>query len=555
MKRVLLQMFLCLLLIPSMSSGKDLYEEQLDKGIRNSESYSYLLIKQSKANSAKSKIMLKEALKYSPDLPAGYFELSKNSFSFSPEGMFTAFDYMLQGIAAYKRNFWWLFMMAGSLFISVLLSFIISMVILILIRLTGDIPLLSHDINEANNKALLLLILIVAIISPLFLIGGLLIIIGLYMKKWDRVTVYLYLLFLIISPWLFNTASMFFNAPSSGKLKAVVQVNESKGNRYALSILKGRDDPVELFSYALALKREGGYNKAMDIYNKLIAKSPDPRLYNNLANCYVAINDIEKAKELYKKSIELQPFPSALYNLSEVSRETFDFEKGAEYFQSAQMLDRNAVSRFRAIFSMNPNRVVMDESLPVSTLWEYADVKTTRASTLVLSTVPPALMPLIAFFMVILFYIFTRRFKHTAYRCKRCGSILCNKCEKRILWGRMCLQCYRSLIKLDELDAKERIARVLTVYEYQKMRRDIIKIISFIIPGSGQIYAGNVLYGLLFLWPFLFFLFIPITNLIFAPETSYCSHNWLSWGSFLLMAIVYFMSNIITRRRLAKGWL
>src|SRR4030042_5137352 len=118
------------------------------------------------------------------------------------------------------------------------------------------------------------------------------------------------------------------------------------------------------------------------------------------------------------------------------------------------MLDRNAVSRFRAIFSMNPNRVVMDESLPISTLWEYADVKTTRASTLVLSTVPPALMPLIAFFMVILFYIFTRRFKHTAYRCKRCGSILCNKCEKRILWGRMCLQCYRSLVKLDELDAK-----------------------------------------------------------------------------------------------------
>jgi len=59
MKRVFLQIFLCLLLIPSMSSGKDLYEEQLDKGIRNSEPYSYLLIKQSKANSAKSKIMLK----------------------------------------------------------------------------------------------------------------------------------------------------------------------------------------------------------------------------------------------------------------------------------------------------------------------------------------------------------------------------------------------------------------------------------------------------------------------------------------------------------------
>jgi hypothetical protein len=110
-------------------------------------------------------------------------------------------------------------------------------------------------------------------------------------------------------------------------------------------------------------------------------------------------------------------------------------------------------------------------------------------------------------------------------------------------------------VKLDELDAKERIARVLTVYEHQKRRRMIIKIISFIMPGSGQIYAGNILYGLLFLWPFLFFLFIPITNLVFVPETSNFSHIWLNWGSLFLMAVVYLVSNFITKRRLVKGWL
>ncbi len=193
MKKLHLLIFLCLLLSPSRSSGEDLYEDQLNKGIRNSEPYSYLLINQSKASNAEAKNILKEALRYSPDLPAVYFELSKASFSFSPQGMFEAVDYMSQGLAAYKRNFWWSFAMAGSLFTSAILSLISSLIIIILIRLPDDISLLSHNITEGKNKALILLVLISAIAGPLFLIGGILIIIGLYMKKRARAYIYLYL--------------------------------------------------------------------------------------------------------------------------------------------------------------------------------------------------------------------------------------------------------------------------------------------------------------------------------------------------------------------------
>ena len=156
---------------------------------------------------------------------------------------------------------------------------------------------------------------------------------------------------------------------------------------------------------------------------------------------------------------------------------------------------------------------------------------------------------------MVFFYILNRRFKHMAYKCKRCGIILCEKCEKRILWGRMCLRCYQSLIKLDELDAKERISRLLTVYKYQKRTRYIIKLISLVLPGTGQIYAGSFLNGLLFLWLFLFFLFIPFTNTLFVPEISSFSHIWLSVIALILMGVVYIACNISIRRRLAKGWL
>jgi tetratricopeptide (TPR) repeat protein len=541
--------------MPSLSSGEDFYEEQLNRGIKNSETRSYMLMQQAKSNDEQATEILERALKYSPNLPAVYFELSKASFEFSTEGLFKTIDYLLQGIWAYKRNFWWSFSMVSSLFTSAMLSLLCSVIIIILIRVPFDIPLLSHDLKEDSTKILLLLSLVSAFLSPLFLLGGILVILGMYMTKWNKLSVYVFFLFLLVSPLFFSTAIMFFNAFSSGALKAIIQVNESKGNRFALSVLKGSNDQITQFSYALAMKREGGYHEAMNIYDNLILKRPTPELYNNLANCYVALGDIKTAKELYTRSTELHRFPSNLYNLSVLSRETLDFDKGDEYFLLAQRLDSEAVYGFRRIFSKNPNRFVIDESLPSSTFWKYATRKTDSAYTINISMLPQIYSSIGALVMMVFFYMLTRRFKHMAYKCKRCGSILCKKCEKRILWGRMCLRCYQSLIKLDELDAKERIARLLTVYKYQKRRRDIIKIFSLILPGTGQIYSGSILNGLLFLWPFLFFLFIPFTNTLFVPETSYFSHTWLSVIALVLMGVVYIACNIIIRRRLAKGWL
>ncbi|MEW6002031.1 MAG: tetratricopeptide repeat protein [Nitrospirota bacterium] len=554
MKGLLSLFLLFMLSTPTLSLAKDLVEEQLDRGIRNSEPYSYSLIRQSRTNNAEAQRLLKEALRYSPDLPAVYFELSKASFSFSSKGFFETVDYMLRGIAAYRQNFWWSFTMIGSLFISLVLSFIVSMIIIIIIRLPHDLPLLSHDIKELRAKALLLIVLFSAIISPLFLIGSALIIIGLYFKKWDRIVVYLYLLFLLALPWVLNISSMFINALASSDLKAIVQVNESKGNRYALSVLKETDDNVARFSYALALKREGRYDEAINILNKLISDKADARLYNNLANCYAAKNNMERAKEFYKKSIELKPLTAALYNLSQISRETFDFITGEEFFLSAQRQDAEAVSRFMSIFGRNPNRFVIDENLPLTDLWKYAKEKISD-STFGLSVIQPAFIPGIASFLITLFLILNIRIRNRAYKCRKCGAILCNKCEKRIIWGHMCIQCFGSLIKLDELNARERVARLLTVYEHQKKRRSIIKLITFIIPGSGQIYAGNILKGLLFLWLFLFFLFILVMNSILVPETSFFSHLWLNGLSLFLMAVVYFAANILTRGGIAAGWL
>ena len=550
----LLCLFLCF--FPILSHGsQDFYDNQLNKGIRNSDVYSYLLLQQAHENRTDRIRLMEEAKRLSPDLPAAYFELSKANLSFKPIGMFETVDYMLKGIMAYQKNFWWSFMLATSLFISITLSFIIAFLLIIIIRIPQEVSFLTHDILESKSRLFLLFILIFSVFGPLYLMGGILIVFSVYMKKWDKIVVYLFVVFLLLTPWIFHTFAKSLNAPTSNTLKAVVQVNESRGNEYALSVLEDSTNTVERFSYALALKRSGRYREAIDIYERLLAIRPDSRVYNNLANCYVALRDLEKAKDLYKKSISIKPMPTSLYNLSQVHRATLEFNKGEEYFLAAQKLDRDVVWDYREIYSTHPNRFVIDMGLSIGILWKYFFRNVNGVFPITYTMLPPVFWSGIALVMGALLYLANRLYRYNAYRCNRCGAILCNKCEKRLLWGNMCLPCYRSLVKLDELDSRERITRILTVYEYRKKRRDILKILAYVLPGSAQIYAGDILYGFFLLWPFLFLLFVPIMNLLFNAMSPGFSHLWINILSLFLLFILYFASNIMTRRRLAKGWL
>ncbi len=564
MKRMAGFILLCLIIFPARSGGEEPYEACLNKGIRNADAYSYVLIEQSREKRAEASALLKKALTYSPDLPAVYFELSKASFSFSASGTLDSIDYIFQGINAYSRNFLWSFVAAGSVFLGVILSFVCAIAVIIAIRLFGDAPLLAHDMRENPSRAFLLLgLIVVSIPGPFLFLLGLLILLGLYMKKTDRVVVYLFCLFLFLSPLVFKTASLFFNTLTSAKVKAIVAVNEAKDNNYALSVLNTSDDYAALFSHALALKREGHYDEAIAVYNRLLENRQDPRVYVNLGNCYVGLYNFEEGKKYnleeamkyYVAAASIKPLASEYYNLSQISREMLDFTKGDEYFRSALALDRVAVAGYRAVAGRNPNRLTMDETLTFSDLWDYVRARPNEVSLLGITAFPPPVISLLAFLLLASFYSLDRSLKQRAYRCRKCDTILCALCEKRLMWGQMCPRCYGSLIKLDEIDVRERVARLLSIYERQRKRRDAMKILSFILPGSAQIYAGRILYGFLFLWPFLFFLSIPLVNSIFVTESTFFSHDFLNYAALFMAVIVYGFSNLITRRRIARGWL
>jgi len=541
--------FLIFNFIFSVSSfAEDIYEQRLDKGLKNNEPYSYLLIKKAHADPSKAKSLLQEAQKHSPDLPPIYFELAKTNFSFSPKNTFESLDYAITGFRAYKKNFWWLLSISGLFSVSLALSLIITLVAVTAIRFFIDIPLLSHDIKEDKKKILILLLPVtLSFLGPLFFITGSLLVLGLYFRGINKSIVYASILLLMISPFFLGIINIFLSA-SSPELRAVSAVNENRDSQYAISALKNTDDFISLFSYGLALKREGRFEKAISTYKKLLASHPDPGAYVNLGNCYAGVNDMDAAKEAYKKSLDLKPLASAYYNLSQVSRETLDFAKGEEYFNEAMKLGRESVSRFASAASRNPNRFVIDETLPMSSLWGYAQ-KNSR-EVIKISPLGSFYFVVISFAMLVLFYIIDLLFKQRAYRCQKCGVILCGKCGKEMLWGEMCSLCYKSLVKLDALDSRIRIAKQREVQEYQKGKRNIISILSFTFPGIPHIYAGKIFAGTLLFWLFFFPTILILLNPVFSTGLSLFSHSWLTAPALIIMAFLYLISNIHARKKL-----
>jgi hypothetical protein len=48
---------------------------------------------------------------------------------------------------------------------------------------------------------------------------------------------------------------------------------------------------------------------------------------------------------------------------------------------------------------------------------------------------------------------------------------------------------------------------------------------------------------------------VPVTNAVFVPNNTIVSHGFFSWAALYLAAVLFFVSNFITRKRISRGWL
>lgn len=522
-----------------------LMESRLDHGLTNNDAYSYILIEKSRVSSDR-KTLLEQAIMNSPDLPAPYFKIASDRLDLSFKGIFEALDYIRKGIKAYERNFLWRFNLWGLVVKSFVISFIFSLFVMFIIRFPSEAGLLMHEINEDRKKAFLLsLPLIFSVFGLLPLLASMVLLYGLYLRGKELIALYIFFLIIfVLSLW--PGIGRIFSNPSF--LKAVVDVNEGRDNRYALLRLKGRNDMASSFAYALALKREGYYRESIERYKRLVEIYKIPEIYVNIGNALYASGDHEGAIEYYTRALSIRPLAAAYYNLSQVYREMLDFKKGEEYFNEAARLDPESLRRYTSISTRNPNRFVVDMKLSDSLLWNQ--ILSERGGTIKVTSITVTTL-----LVVLSFFIIDKGLKNRAKRCRRCGSIYCNRCFRMITWKDMCSRCYQSIVRMDRMYSKERIANLLLLYRSRAKKRMVARILSFILPGAGEMYSGRILEGFLLNWAFSFAFTTIILSRIMTEGIYPFHHDWLLIPLLFIIMVLYVFSIINIRRGVQKGWL
>lgn len=537
-----------------------------EKGLRNLEPQSIILI--SKGIDALNKGRKDDAITYfdaaaslSPDLPQSYIYLAKTHFSLSSDGLTQSIGYIRDALRAFLNNFWWSFRTVGNFLIALYISVYISVIMLIIFIIIPRFNLYIHDIHEDKRRLLLLIpSLILLIFGPIFGILAFILPFWLYLGKRERVLIYVVFFVIAIFSQFATSTSVFLNVSTNTTLKDIININSGfyTGSSY---LIKDTRDFESAFTYALDLKRKGRYKDAIEIYNSLIGKyghGVDARLYNNIANCYVGLNDNETAMKYYTQALQTDELASTYYNLSQMYREFFDFKKGEEYYNKALSISPEKVRLFTGLRGTTVNSFVVDEILNIRELWSLAFRTTTSSS----GDLERALyftnkwVAYIILSLIIIALITYERMSHTfAYRCVKCGSIQCNHCEKKIVHGNMCHMCYRALADISSLNVKNRITRIVEIQHYREKMMRMMRAMTLIIPGSGYIFMGWTIQGFVVMFIFILLLSIAFMWTYFNPSVAMTDLATLfRWLSLIGVVITYAVTILNVFRKVPKRW-
>ncbi len=500
-------------------------DKLLDRGLSTDSYESRVLMQQaSEAHGGDAARLLADAAAISPDLPAVHLRLALAAL---PDA-FESLSELIAAGEAYKHSFWWSMSLRASALQALVAAVMLGLAGLIAIRLTVDLPLLMHDINEKRVRLILpALMLPFSPLGPALVLLAALMTVCLYARKGVAVF-YLAAVFAVALPALQGPLDDAYTA-SMPRMAAIVGVNEGSTNRYAIGVLAGHDDYMSRFAYGLALRRDGRIEDSVAVFRKLLAETPDDgRALINLGNAQFAAGRFAEARDSYQKAYDSSKTVVSAYNLAMASRALFDYASGDKFYAEAAALDAQVVSAFNSIASKNPNRTVMDSVFTHAELEDYIAHNATNAASLYPLGGKAAMAG--AGVLAVIFTVLLFSGIGLAGRCTNCGKVLCERCAPTRNYAGKCASCHRLLAEFDDTSPRAKVARMLSSMRIKDKMRDRLKALSFAPPGIAQIFAGKLLEGFLYLTGFLFLVFAAIlaADPIFTVGLAGLTHLWLT---------------------------
>lgn len=537
-----------------MEKIRSIQENALDRGLLLPEFVSLYVFK--KQNISDKDLI--ELINLDRGLPQNYFMLSEHYFRKGiKDSLFEGLPSIINGITIAGHDPVWLGNLILLVLIISMLSLIFGIIITGIFRLPVEIPLLIHEATETRLGYIFPGVLILSAIAGIpYFATAVLAITALHApSRATKISVALSCIFLLLLPIMIQIQERFITVLSNPEFRAVRDVNVSRDNR--LVIVRGIPEAdsqltpsqgfILLFSKALALKREGNLEQAIEILKRLSETRKDYRVFNNLGNCLFLKGNIDEAVEYYQKAIRLKNNPQSLYNLSQAYREKLDFEKARQYYEEAIKLNGDLIAWFTRISSRSPNRFLMDITLDAPEILKFgiSKIKSGGGGFFKESGLQKILWLLMPVGLLGLLFI---QFPVRAYRCSRCRKIICNVCQRKELWGKMCPECYEVLVTPDKIDSKTRLQRLLYLQKKKTLRNRLLWLIS-VIPGAPQIIYGWIFTGLLITTLSGAAITLALTGQFYLIET--LKQSYLTG---ILIGGIAILIHLYTLRRVSRVW-
>ena len=263
-----------------------------------------------------------------------------------------------------------------------------------------------------------------------------------------------------------------------------------------LAKAKGQDAQL-LWVLGLYHKRRGDLPQAEVYFRRAIGLRAGAAAHVNLGNVILASKrDWRKAFDQYDKASRTA---EANFNMSQIyrrSHQTPYIKQGTEAVMRAKLIDADRVSAFQAIKKPRLNRFVMDLYPPNSLYWKrlLSSKRGDRFATAVWGGVMPWIplgwgwtLGLGVLALLIGLRPATGKL-FGASVCASCGRTVCSRCDPENQ-GESCSQCLAVFSKGDttKVAPQVRIEKEIAVRRYERRKSLLVKIVSILFPGSGQI--------------------------------------------------------------------
>jgi tetratricopeptide (TPR) repeat protein len=270
-----------------------------------------------------------------------------------------------------------------------------------------------------------------------------------------------------------------------------------------------------LYLVGAARKRAGRYEDAAELYRQALAADPqDAVARNNLANIEFVRGSYDSARARYKAGTSSSvPAVSATsyYNLSLAHLQKFEYQDYNAAKSSADRLAPGLVSNYDRWRYDTGDYAVVDLGLTNADVWDkFRGAESGVAARNLLqgddpphpSLLPGALLnrfavALLIFALAGLLLARWRGPRAFTLHCRRCGTAFCRKCHLGQVMSGLCSQCYHLFVVRDGVSAPVRNRKLAEVQDADSRRERVMRILSVVSPGTGQIYGGWTLRGAL----------------------------------------------------------